>query len=385
MIGPSARAITQSIKAEAQRLGFQLVGITSADPPPHLDVYENWLAHGRHGEMGYLATDRARLRRSNPRAILPDCRSILALGIRHPTPVSGTGYSDGDGLGRAAAYAWGQDYHDVLGPRLKSLIQFIENQVGHPVSNRWYTDTGPLLEREIAMRAGLGWIGKNTCLISPTQGSYFLLAEVLLGVELEPDPPQQTDHCGSCTRCLEACPTDCILPDRTLDATRCISYLTIELKGPIPTDLRAAVGDWVFGCDICQEVCPWNIRFAAQDGDPAFSPRPAVPQPVLQVELALTPEAFNKKFKGSPVKRTKRRGYLRNVAVALGNTGDPSVVPTLAHALHQEEEPLVRSHAAWALGQLGGDHAREHLQQALAAETDPFVRNELRAALVGLT
>jgi epoxyqueuosine reductase len=382
---PSVRVLTQAIKAEAKRLGFQLIGVTSPDPPPHLDVFENWLAHRRHGEMGYLATDRARRRRSDPQEILPDCQSILVLGIRHPAPSSGKRPGNRDGFGRVAAYAWGQDYHDVLGSRLQTLIQFIEDQSGTSVSNRWYTDTGPLLEREFAQRAGLGWIGKNTCLINPTQGSYFLLAEILLGIELELDPPLHMDHCGSCTRCIEACPTNCILPDRTLDATRCISYLTIELKGPIPRDLRPALGDWVFGCDICQEVCPWNIRFAEPQGDSAFSPRPGVPQPALGTELELTPETFNQKFKGSPVKRTKRRGYLRNAAVSLGNTRDLEIIPILVQALLSDSEPLVRGHAAWALGQLGSLQAREHLQQALKGETDRFVLDELLAALDRLT
>jgi epoxyqueuosine reductase len=188
------------------------------------------------------------------------------------------------------------------------------------VPNRYYTDTGPLLERDLAQRAGLGWIGKNTCLINPKQGSYFLLAEILLGLELEPDPPFTTDHCGTCTRCIEACPTECILPDRTIDARRCISYLTIELKDDIPEELRPLLGEWVFGCDVCQMVCPWN-RFASPEGDAAFSPRPGRANPEPDPRAGADPEAFNRKFKNSPVKRAKRRGYLRNVAVATGNSG----------------------------------------------------------------
>jgi epoxyqueuosine reductase len=227
---------------------------------------------------------------------------------------------------------------------MQELIDFIEGQVGGPVKNRWYTDTGPLLERDLAQRGGIGWIGKNTCLIHPQHGSYFLLSEILLDLELEPDPPFVSDHCGTCRRCIEACPTDCILPDRTLDATRCISYLTIELKDDIPLELRDKMGSWVFGCDICQRVCPWN-RFAVE-GDPAFeTERPAPP---LTGELALTPEEFNQRFKGSPVKRAKRRGYLRNVAVALGNTGSKVHLPVLQNAL-DDPEPMVREHVRWAL------------------------------------
>jgi epoxyqueuosine reductase len=204
---------------------------------------------------------------------------------------------------------------------------------------------------------------------------------MLLAIELQSDPAFAADRCGSCTRCLEACPTACILPDRTIDARRCISYLTIELKRAIPTDLRAQMGDWVFGCDICQQVCPWNLRFAAPQGDPAFSARPGVPRPDLIAELKLSPEQFNRKFKGSPVKRAKRRGYLRNVTVALGNLGDEAAIPALTEALSSELEPLVRGHAAWALRRLGGKLARRSLSRAARIETDEDVRSEIRAAL----
>jgi len=280
-----------------------------------------------------------------------------------------------------ASYAWGTDYHQVLPERMRALVEFIQAQVGHEVPNRWYTDTGPILEHDIAQRAGLGWTGKNTCLIHPKKGSYFFLAEILLGVELQADPPFVPDHCGSCTRCLEACPTGCILPDRTLDAGRCISYLTIELKDAIPLELRPQMGDWIFGCDVCQQVCPWNQRFAQEEGEPEFSPRPEVPRPELIAELSLTPEEFNRKFKGSPVKRAKRRGYLRNVAVALGNAGDSKAILPLADVLKGEDEPLVRRHAAWALGQLGGSEARKALKAALGEESDADVRAEIEAAL----
>ena len=246
--------------------------------------------------------------------------------------------------GLVASYAQGKDYHDVLPIRMKELVQFIEEQVGSPIKNHWYTDTGPILERDLAQRAGIGWIGKNTCLIHPRHGSYFLLSEILLELELEPDAPFVTDHCGTCRRCIEACPTDCILPDRTIDARRCISYLTIELKEDIPVEMREKIGNWVFGCDICQMVCPWN-RFA-DEGDTAFDDTHPVRS--LTEELALTPQEFNQRFKGSPIKRAKRRGYLRNVAVALGNTDDMIALPVLQQALN-DEEPIVREHAQWAI------------------------------------
>jgi len=343
-------SLTQAIKEQAHQLGFALAGITSPESPPHWSNFQDWLTEGRHGSMGYLADERSRRRRANPREILPECRSILVLGTPYPNPKSAQTDAGPPPQGRVAAYAWGEDYHNVLPERMKALVDFIEEQVGHPVSNRWYSDTGPILERDLAMRAGLGWIGKNTCLINPSKGSYFLLSEILLGIELEPDPPFTTDHCGTCTRCIEACPTQCILTDRTMDARRCISYLTIELKGDIPTEFRSQLGDWIFGCDVCQMVCPWN-RFATLNGDPTFTPRDGLPRPQLIQELALTPDEFNRKFKNSPIKRAKRRGYLRNVTVALGNSKDPQVIPALLNTL-QDPEPMVREHTAWALDQL---------------------------------
>jgi epoxyqueuosine reductase len=360
-----AMSLSKIITAEAQRLGFELAGITTPEPPLHLEVYKAWLAAGRHGEMGYLASDRAVRRRADPHILLPGCKSILVLGIRYPHPgeyvqsiePGSSNVGETRLRGHISSYAWGVDYHDVLPERLRSLVAFIESQVGHEVPNRCYTDTGPVLERELAQRAGLGWIGKNTCLINPDQGSYFFLAEILLGIELEPAPPFDHDRCGTCTRCLEACPTGCILPDRTIDACRCISYLTIELKGAIPMELRSQMGDWIFGCDVCQQVCPWN-RFGETNGDPAFAPRAGVPYPNLLAEMDLGPEEFNRMFKGSPLKRAKRRGYLRNVAVALGNTGDASALPVLERAASSDTEELVREHAVWALERIRGREGR---------------------------
>jgi len=345
--------LKEIIKAKALQLGFTLAGVTTPEPPSHYSTFENWLARGHHGEMKYLATDRSRERRADPRQILPECKSILVLA---------TPYSPARGLnsheaahrdeGQVASYAQGEDYHDVLPARMKKLVSFIEEQVGRPVKNRWYADTGPILERDLAQRAGIGWIGKNTCLINPKQGSYFLLSEILLDLELQPDTPFITDHCGTCTRCIEACPTDCILPDRTIDATRCISYLTIELKDDIPIELRDKMGNWVFGCDICQMVCPWS-RFAPES-DPAFSDKQ--PQPPLTDELSLTPSAFNQRFKRTPIQRTKRRGYVRNVAVALGNSGDMHALPVLRQNALNDEEPMVRKHAQWAIEQIEKRH-----------------------------
>ena len=341
--------LKEKIKAKATQLGFILAGVTTPEPPTHYSTFEHWLARGHNGTMDYLASDRSRVRRADPREILPECKSILVLATPYNPPLAMRDYEalrqEGPGVrGQIASYAWGNDYHDILPKRMKELVQFIEQQAGGPLKNRWYTDSGPILERELAQRAGIGWIGKNTCLIHPKHGSYFLLSEILLDLVLEPDPPFIIDQCGTCRRCLEACPTDCILPNRTIDATRCISYLTIELKDDIPPELRDKIGDWVFGCDICQMVCPWN-RFA-EEGDAAFGDQN--PIHALTDELSASTQEFNQRFKRTPIKRAKRRGYLRNVAVALGNTGDMLALPVLQNALN-DEEPLVREHAHWAI------------------------------------
>jgi epoxyqueuosine reductase len=371
-------SLTAQAKAEATRLGFHLVGVTTTEPPASIGIYESWLADGYHGDMAYLESERARQRRSDPRQILPECQSILVLGI-HYFPQNTTPLKPG--LGKIASYAWNEDYHEVLIPRLRALVAFLEAETGQPIPNRWYTDTGPILERDLAQRAGLGWIGKNSMLIHPGAGSYFLLSEILLGIPLKPDIPFTTDHCGSCTRCIDACPTACITPNRTLDARRCLSYLTIEHKGATPIPLRSHQGNWVFGCDICQQVCPWNLRFAPTEGDLAFAHQPGFIPVELSNELTLSPEEFNRKFKHSPVKRAKRRGYLRNAAVALGNAKDQKAIKALTKVLLEEAEPLVRRHAAWALGQIGGKESRSALEQALAQEKDGEVRREIEAVI----
>jgi epoxyqueuosine reductase len=313
------------------------------------------------------------------------------LGIRYPKPpdpyllvgnhLRKGGLEQKNRSVQIASYAWSDDYHDVLPDRLRAIVSFIETQIGEPIPNRWYTDTGPILEREFAQRAGLGWIGKNTCLINQRMGSYFFLAEILLGIELQTDEPIQKDHCGSCTRCLDHCPTGCIASDRTIDANRCISYLTIEHKGMIPEDLRPMLGTWIFGCDVCQQVCPWNQKFATAQHDVSFSPRPGIQPESTTGELSLTPKEFNRKFKGSPIKRTKRRGYLRNLAVAFGNQRHPAAYPALIAAL-EDFEPLIRGHAAWALGRTETKDALPALERALLVETVPDVVSEIKAAIL---
>jgi epoxyqueuosine reductase len=363
--------LKQAIKEKARQLGFILAGVTSAEPPEHYGTFESWLNAGMHGTMHYLAAERSRIRRADPRQILPECKSILVLGIPYlatePTENLRIDSEDSVANPKIASYALGNDYHDILPQKLKAIVDFIEQQLGHPVANRYYTDTGPILERELAQRAGLGWIGKNSCLLHPKAGSTFFLAEILLGIELEPDAPFATDHCGTCTRCLDACPTECILPDRTIDARRCISYLTIELKDEIPQELRSKMGEWIFGCDICQQVCPWN-RFS-HPADPAFEA--IIPLPVLTSDLLLTSVEFNQRFKRTPVKRPKRRGYLRNLAVAVGNSGDENDLPLLEQAMN-DDDPMIREHTSWAIDVI----ASPEPQTASGRSNLPITNNE---------
>lgn len=366
--------LSHFIKEEALRVGFASAGVTTPDSPPHLDVYREWIAAGRHGEMGYLASDDAVQRRASPAELLPGCRSILVLAAPYDAP------RHDPGSPRVAAYAVGQDYHEVLLEKMRMLVHALEERVGVPVRHRLYADTGPILERELAQRAGLGWIGKNTCLIDPQRGSYLLLAEMLLDLPLAPDAPFLDDRCGTCTRCLDACPTQCILPDRTIDANRCISYLTIETKSGIDPELRRGVGPWLFGCDVCQEVCPWNERFSPPTGEAQFSARPFLDPPVLESFLKLEADGYPIRLSHSPLKRARRRGLVRNAAVVAGNLAQPENVPSLA-ALLEDQDAVIRAHAAWALGVIGGAEAQGALESRLAFEEDWQVARELQAAL----
>jgi epoxyqueuosine reductase len=368
--------LTRNIKNEARRLGFDMVGVTTPAPPPHLDVYRRWLDQGRHGEMAYLARESAIRRRSDPLEILPECKSILVTGLNYlPSGMDAKTSSP-----HIAAYALGEDYHDVLSTRLKELAHFIHRLVGS-IPSRIYIDTGPVLEKELAQRSGLGWIGKNTCLINPRMGSYFFLGELLLGIDLEIDTPFEEDRCGSCTRCIDACPTGCILPDRTLDAQRCISYLTIELKSAIPRDLRSLIGDWAFGCDICQQVCPWNIRFGQTSNESAFQPNPFLLERSIPSLLSLSQEDFRTHLRKSPLKRSKWTGILRNSIIVAGNHGGMEAAPLLANLLMDHPNSMVRSHAAWALGRIGEYKLRNILEKAKESEEDPTVREEIAFAI----
>jgi epoxyqueuosine reductase len=379
MDNTSSNTLASEIKQEAFCLGFSLVGITTPDPPANFGIYETWLSQGHHAGMAYMDTERARQRRSDPRLILPECQAIISLAVNY-LPI--TTMRDREAAEfQVAAYALGDDYHDVLPKRMKRIVEFIQDRVGREVRHKIYTDTGPLLERELAQRAGLGWIGKNSCLIHPQSGSYFLLGEILLDVPLPPDEPFSHDRCGTCTRCIDACPTQCILPNRTVDSRRCISYWTIEARNAIPPELRPLHADWLFGCDICQQVCPYNNTFAKPSEESAFQLRSSLESASLEHILNLEAQNWRGDFKGSPLLRAKRRGLLRNAAVVAGNRQDEKYVNRLTTLLEQDPEPLVRAHAAWALGRIRSIKALESLQAARSNEESPEVIEEIEAAL----
>jgi epoxyqueuosine reductase len=345
-------SLTKLVCERALSLGFDLAGISAAFPVPHLDAYRAWIAQGHHGEMGYLARPDRVERRKNPAAILPGVKSIVCVGLSYyPGPLSDDLARD-PSRGLISNYAWGLDYHDLMLPRLEELATFIRAETGGSAATRAYVDTGPVLERAYAAKAGLGFIGKNTCLIHPKMGSYLFLGEILTTVELEPTPGQVNANCGTCRRCLDACPTGALVTPHVLDARRCISYLTIELKGAIPPDLRPLMGHWIYGCDVCQQVCPWQ-RFAEPTQERAFlAQTPSRAVPLLTELMELNEETFQRQYAGTPILRIGRARLLRNAAVALGNWGDERAVPTLKKAL-SDPEPLVRDHATWALGQVG--------------------------------
>ena len=334
-------AIEDLLKAQAYGLGFDLVGITTLGPVETAADFDSWLAQGYAGDMEYLARGSAKRRDSR----LPVAGATTAI-------VVGLSYGGRAPGGPVARYARGDDYHEIMTSRLDELHKWLGQEIGRSVVGKSYVDTGPLLERDLARRAGLGWFGKNTNLVNPEIGSFFFIGSLLVDLELVPDVPFEADRCGSCTRCLDACPTNAFVGPRVLDATKCISYLTIETKGEIPLELRERVGDLVYGCDVCQSVCPWNVKFSEELGEPAFGPRDAIARKsALELSrdlIAMDEEQFRSRFRNSPMKRAKRRGLARNAAVVLGNLGSPRDADVLARAL-EDPEPLVRDHAGWAL------------------------------------
>ncbi len=339
------------IKKQAAALGFTQTAIIPALPSRHSRYYADWVAAGYHAEMSYLARPDAVARRADLSRTVPNAQSVVVVTANYHTTHLPPEILNDPSRGIIASYAWNLDYHDVLTPKLRQLQTWIAAHGDAPVNGRAYFDTGPVLERELAARAGLGFVGKNTCLINPRAGSYHFLGEIILDLPLPFDDPIPRGTCGNCTRCIDACPTDAFLDPYRLDSNLCISYLTIELKGDIPPALRPKLGNRIFGCDICQEVCPYNRRFAIPTDDPAFRAELNRMAPPLLELIALDDDGFRQKFRGSPIKRTKRRGLLRNVAVALGNWGNPEAIPALEIAAH-DAEPLIRTHAEWALARI---------------------------------
>lgn len=370
----AAAALTAAVKAEALRIGFDLVGVVSAAAPATLADFQEWLRQGFAGEMKYL--DRREPAYAHPRHVMPAVRSVIMLAANYrtadPAPAAAL-------TGRVSRYAWNDgDYHSLLRDRLEKLADYVHAE--RPgCRTRAIIDTAPLLERDFARAAGLGWFGKNTMLINKRQGSWLFLAGLLTDLDLEPDAPHESSHCGTCTRCLEACPTDAFPEPYVLDARKCISYLTIELKGSMPTELREGVGEWLFGCDICQDVCPWNNK-APRKNDVAFRPRPDLNPADLIGLLELDEIAFERTFGQSALSRPGRPGILRNAAVVLGNRRDERAVPALERAL-SDEEPIVRGAAAWALCRIGGPRAHAALKSRLAVEDNATVLPEIEQAL----
>ena len=373
--------LTEQIKARAQKLGFELVGITPAEESQTIRLYERWLENGYAGKMAYLEKH-LQLKR-DPRHCLPEAKSVISLAINYYTLNPVQTLVENPERGQISRYAWGDDYHEVIRAKLRQLAQFIDETAERKLKHKIYVDTGPIIEREYAQKAGIGWIGKNTNFINWQSGSWYFLAEVLVGVELEYDWQLPRGSCGTCTLCIEACPTDAIVAPNVLDSRLCISYLTIELKDSIPREMRPQIGNLIFGCDICQEVCPWNSK-ATPSIEPGFYPREENIAPKLLSLINMTQAEFSKRFKNSPIKRAKRRGFLRNVAVALGNWGNRRAVPALKRALN-DDEALVREHAAWALGKIGGKSAKEALDTRLSVETEVQVVSEIKDALRMMT
>jgi epoxyqueuosine reductase len=368
--------LTIALKQKAYELGFNMVGVVPAVPGRRLDAYLNWIEQSYHGLMGYLARPDRLARRQDLNVILPGVQSLVCVGLDYHTMRVPDEVAADPSRGRISNYAWGVDYHDVMTPRLHALGAWLSAQVAGDVANRVYVDTGAIIERDHAESAGFGFIGKNTMLIGPQHGSWFFLGELLTTVPLTVDTPRLMPGCGSCNRCQVACPTAAFPAPYLLDARRCISYLTIELKGWIPRELRPLIGNWIYGCDICQDVCPFN-RFAPQTAVSEFAAHSwdSMAPPLLDL-LALDEAGFNARFANSPIKRIRRRRLLRNACVAAGNWGSKTAVPALVNLL-TDDEPLIRGHAAWALHQIGDGVGETAVAAALPYELDEDARREM--------
>jgi epoxyqueuosine reductase len=369
-----AGALARRIRSRGAELGLGGVGIAGLDPSDHAGFLKEWLAAGRAGEMGWMA--RTAEVRADPRRRFPWARIAVVAAVPY-LPYRGGRHGQEGLVAHVARYAAGRDYHRVLGERLRALASFIEAEAPG-ARTRPYVDTGPVLERALAVRAGLGWFGKNTNLIGPRGDSWILLGQILTDLDLPPDDPV-ADRCGTCTACIDACPTAAIMDPYVVDSNRCISYLTIEVRGRIPPGRRADFGDWVFGCDVCQEVCPWN-RKVEPSRDAPFLPGPHLADRSLEDLVRLDEPAFRQRFSETPLERPRRRGLVRNALIVAANTGDGPALQAAAGRL-DDDDPVVRATAAWAVGRTGGPRDRAALERARAAETDPEVRAEIEAAL----
>jgi epoxyqueuosine reductase len=343
----SRTELKQRLASFAREVGFDSCRVEACGSPAHEDKFRNWLCERRHGEMSYM--ERGKEKRCDPQKVLRGAKSIVVLALNYFQGDPQAGDTPA-ATGRIARYAWGDDYHNLIEKKLDKIDEFLREFGGQ---QKCYVDTGPVLERDHAAQAGIGWHGKSTMLIDERLGTWFFLAEVLTTLELPPDEPVP-DRCGTCVRCIKACPTGAITAPHHLDARRCISYLTIELKGSIPLELRPLIGNRIFGCDDCLDACPWN-RFARVSREAAFSARPSTAGIPLRDYLSLSDDEFRTLFRNSPIKRIKRRGFLRNVCIALGNVGDPSDLAALERAT-ANSEPLIAEHAKWAIHQIRSRH-----------------------------
>ncbi len=352
---PSPSQLAKFIKIAAAEAGFDLAGVSPVEDFGELEYFPCWITEQRHGDMRYLEArdEQENLKRSSLKLAVPWAKSVVVCALNYNTdqPYS-TEAPEDKRSGWISRYAWGQrDYHDVILPRLREIEGRLRQFAGE-IQTWSYVDTGPIVERVFANHSGIGWVGKNTCIINQKLGSWLFLGVILTSLDIQPDLPPP-DRCGTCMRCIEACPTDAFIAPNKLDASRCISYLTIEKRGAIPEDLREGIGRQVFGCDICQDVCPWNQKTRTTTSERDFRPRALLVNPSLEWLATIGEEDFQSTFRGSPIKRTKRTGIRRNAVVAMGNSGNTDFVPTLRKIAEHDADEVVAEHARWALKKIG--------------------------------
>jgi len=347
MVSTNFDHLKSAIKTEANNLGFSHIGYCSPQTPIGYETYLQWLDLGHSADLAYLQRKDAIEKRGDPRKILASVETIIVLAIPYypPNPPEADLSNP-----RIASYALGEDYHNVIPTLLNKFVKWLESNINSEhLEYRIYTDTGPILERSLATMAGIGWIGKNACLIIPGQGSYFFIAEILINLCFSPDHPLGIDYCGDCHRCIDSCPTKCIQDNRTIDTEKCISYLTIENKKEIPENLREKTGNWVFGCDVCQQVCPWNKKFAKLPKHAYFHPLDQISSIRFNQINTLDEPLFNQIVANSPIKRTKLKGFKRNIVNAIGNFGNPYFLNILENLLRTETDLTLINQIQWSI------------------------------------